>query len=230
MHRVTLTFDNGPTPGLTDRVLEALDRVGILATFFVIGRNLADPSARALMRDAHRAGHWIGNHTLTHTVALGDLPDAGYATTEIGETQALIGELSHPDKLFRPYGNDGLIGPHLLSRAAVSYLLEHRYCCVLWNCVPGDWRDPSGWLDACVAQAKEQEWAVIVLHDIPDACVARLPELIARLNDIGVQWEQKFPESVILTRGGEVGSLLPSYVADGVPASEAPSGGVAGRP
>jgi peptidoglycan/xylan/chitin deacetylase (PgdA/CDA1 family) len=230
VHRVTLTFDNGPTPGLTDRVLEALDRAGILTTFFVIGRNLADPSARSLMRDAHAAGHWIGNHTLTHTVALGDCPDAGYAETEIGETQLLIGELSHPHKLFRPYGNQGLIGPHLLSRAAVSYLLEHQYCSVLWNCVPGDWRDPIGWLDVCIAQAKAQDWAVVVLHDIPDACVARLPELMARLNDIGVQWEQEYPESVILTRGGEVRSLPPSYVADGLPTSAAPSGGVPGRP
>jgi peptidoglycan-N-acetylglucosamine deacetylase len=216
MRRVTLTFDNGPTPQITDRVLEILDRAGILATFFVIGRNLADPSRRALMREAHAAGHWIGNHTLTHTVPLGDRPDAGYAAAEIGETQARIGELSHPDKLFRPYGSEGLVGPHLLSRAAVSYLLEHRYCSVLWNSVPGDWRDPDGWVQACVAEVAAQDWSVVVLHDTPGACVARLPEFIDRLNDAGVRWEQMFPDSVILTRGGAVVSLLPAHVADGV--------------
>jgi len=146
MHRVTLTFDNGPTPGVTDRVLQVLDRAGIRATFFVIGGKLENPSAAALMREAHGAGHWIGNHTLTHMVALGDRPDPGYAEAEIGEAQIRIGEFSHPEKLFRPYGNDGLIGPHLLSRAAVSYLLEHDYWCVLWNCVSGDWR--AGWRPA----------------------------------------------------------------------------------
>jgi peptidoglycan/xylan/chitin deacetylase (PgdA/CDA1 family) len=103
MRRVTLTFDNGPTPGLTDQVLEALGRASILSTFFVIGRNLVDPSALQLAREAHAIGHWIGNHTLTHTVALGDRPDPAYAATEIGETQALIGDLSRADKLFRPY-------------------------------------------------------------------------------------------------------------------------------
>jgi peptidoglycan/xylan/chitin deacetylase (PgdA/CDA1 family) len=215
MHRVTLTFDNGPAPGVTERVLEVLGHAGILATFFVIGRNLAAQSAQQSMRRAHAAGHRIGNHTLTHSVALGERPDAKYAATEIGETQALIGALSHPDKLFRPYGGEGLVGPHLLSRAAVAYLLEHRYCCVLWTSVPGDWREPDGWVERCIADVAAQEWCVVVLHDIPNACIDRLPELIDRLNDMGVIWEQEFPDSVVLMRRGEVVSRLQSYVADG---------------
>jgi peptidoglycan/xylan/chitin deacetylase (PgdA/CDA1 family) len=196
----------------------------------VIGSKLADSSAAALMREAYAAGHWIGNHTLTHTIALGDRPDPAYVESEIGGAQARIGKLSHPEKLFRPYGNDGLIGPHLLSRAAVSYLLEHDYSCVLWNNVPGDWRGPDGWVEACLAAAAGQEWSVIVLHDIPDACAARLQEMTARFNDLGVQWEQAFPESVILTRRGEIVSLVPSYVSDNVPAGNAVSRGAPSRP
>jgi peptidoglycan/xylan/chitin deacetylase (PgdA/CDA1 family) len=216
MRRVTLTFDNGPTPRITDGVLEVLDHAGILATFFVIGQNLVQPEKRALMQEAHAAGHWIGNHTLTHSVALGDRLDVGFSATEIGETQALIGELSHPDKLFRPYGGEGNVGPHLLSQAAVTYLLEQRYCCVLWNSVPGDWRDAHGWVEACVGEVATQDWSVVVLHDIPGACVARLPELIDRLNEMDVRWEQEFPEGVVLTRRGEIVSLLPSHVAEGI--------------
>jgi hypothetical protein len=115
--RVTLTFDNGPTPGVTERVLEILDRENIRSTFFVIGQNLGSPAATSLARDARSAGHWIGNHTFTHSVALGDRPTADYAAREIGDTQDRIGDLSHPHKLFRPRGNGGLIGSHLLSRA-----------------------------------------------------------------------------------------------------------------
>src|ERR1700733_14325743 len=96
MKRVTLSFDNGPTPGITDRVLDILDRAGIRATFFVIGQKLEDPSAAALMRQAHAAGHWIGNHTLTHAIAFGERVDAAFAATEIGETQQRIGALAHP--------------------------------------------------------------------------------------------------------------------------------------
>lgn len=214
MHRVTLTFDNGPVPGITEQVLEILDRAGILATFFVVGRNLGEAPGQDLARRAHAAGHWIGNHTLTHAVPLGDRPDAAYAAREIGETQALIGALAHPDKLFRPYGGEGLVGPHLFSRAAVAYLVEHRYCCVLWNSVPGDWRDADGWVERCAAEVAAQEWSVVVLHDTPGACAARLPELIARLDGMGVRWEQRFPDSVVLIRGGALVSLSPGYIAD----------------
>jgi Polysaccharide deacetylase len=120
MKYVTLSFDNGPTSGVTERILEILGQAQIRATFFVIGNKLENPSAGALMDAAHRAGHWIGNHTLTHSIALGDRPSADYAATEIGETQKRIGAFAHPDKLFRPYGKSGLIGPHLFSKAAVA--------------------------------------------------------------------------------------------------------------
>jgi len=212
--RVTLTFDNGPTPGVTERVLDILARARILSTFFVIGRNLDDRAAASLMKEAHAAGHWIGNHTLSHTVALGDRPDRAYAVSEIEGAEQRIGECAHPEKLFRPYGNSGRIGPHLLSRAALDHLLAHRFRTVLWNNVPGDWRDPNGWVDRCIAQASEQAWSVVVLHDILSGCLARLPELLRRFEDLGVTFEQDFPEAVTLTRAGKVVNLLPSYVAD----------------
>jgi peptidoglycan/xylan/chitin deacetylase (PgdA/CDA1 family) len=215
MKRVTLSFDNGPTPGITNRVLEALDRAGIFATFFVIGAKLEDPAAVALMREAHEAGHWIGNHTLTHSIALGDRPDAAYAATEIGETQRRIGAVAHPDKLFRPYGKSGQIGPHLFSNAAVAYLLGRRYCALLWNSVPEDWKDPDNWVDRCVADVEAREWTAIVLHDIAGACLPRLPELLARLTDLGVSWRQDFPESVVMMQGGRIVNLPEAYVADG---------------
>jgi peptidoglycan/xylan/chitin deacetylase (PgdA/CDA1 family) len=212
--RVTLTFDNGPTRGITDRVLEILDRNNIPSTFFVIGRNLIDPTVASLARVAHSAGHWIGNHTLTHSVALGDRPEADYAAREIGEAQSYIAEMSDPDKLFRPYGNDGLIGSHLLSRAAITYLLEHRFRTVLWNSVPGDWKDSAGWVETCMAQVADHDWSVVVLHDIENGCLPRLPELLRRLTDFGAIYEQDFPENVILTRSGETVCMSPSYISD----------------
>jgi peptidoglycan-N-acetylglucosamine deacetylase len=214
MKRVTFTFDNGPTPGVTEAVLEILEREGVLSTFFVIGRKLEDERSVALMHAAHAAGHWIGNHTLTHSVALGDRPDAAYAAHEIGEAQARIGPVSHQKKLFRPYGNDGLIGPHLLSRAATELLLREDYCTVIWNSVPGDWKDPDGWLETGLAQVEQQDWTVMVLHDIENGCLPRLQELLRRLKDTGVVFEQNFPNSVILTRDGRAVSLDPAYVSD----------------
>ncbi|MFZ1090049.1 MAG: polysaccharide deacetylase family protein [Xanthobacteraceae bacterium] len=212
--RVTLTFDNGPTPAITEQVLEILDREGIRSTFFVIGQKLRTPASVALARDAHAAGHWIGNHTFTHSVALGDRPDADYAAREIGDTQDRIGDLSHPDKLFRPYGNSGLVGRHLLSRAAISYLLTHQFRTIIWNSVPGDWKDPEGWVERCIAQIEAQDWSVVVLHDIDRGCLQRLPELLQRLADVGVIYEQDYPEDVTLTRAGQIVSMQPSYIVD----------------
>ncbi len=212
--RVTLTFDNGPTPAITEQVLEILDREGIRSTFFVIGQKLRTPAAISLARDAHSAGHWIGNHTFTHSVALGDRPDADYAAREIGDTQDRIGDLSHPDKLFRPYGNSGLVGRHLLSRAAISYLLTHQFRTIIWNSVPGDWKDPEGWVERCIAQIEAQDWSVVVLHDIERGCLQRLPELLQRLADVGVIYEQDYPEDVTLTRAGQIVSMQPSYIVD----------------
>ena len=89
MGDITLSFDNGPEPGVTPLVLEVLERHGIKATFFVIGRKLAVAEGYALAERARDEGHWIGNHTYTHSVPLGRMaPEAAIA--EIRETDALI--------------------------------------------------------------------------------------------------------------------------------------------
>jgi peptidoglycan-N-acetylglucosamine deacetylase len=214
MKKLTLTFDNGPTPGVTDKVLDILARQNLKATFMVVGQNLFDPSSAALLHEIDAAGHWIGNHSLTHTIAFGDRPDREYAEHEIGETQRLLGGYVHPRCFFRPFGNCGLLGPHLLSEAALSYLLLNHYTSVLWNSVPHDWDDPAGWVERCLADVDKQDWTVAVLHDIPDASLARLPELLSRLSDSGVEFMQKFPEEVILTRNGKLISFSDSYVAE----------------
>ena len=212
--RVTLTFDNGPTPGVTERVLDILAAARILSTFFVIGRKLDDVAAAGLMEQAHSAGHWIGNHTLSHTVALGDRRELAYAVSEIEGAQQRIGKFVHPEKLFRPYGNSGRLGSHLLSRPALDHLLAQSFRTVIWNNLPEDWKNPDGWVECCIAQVLEQDWSVVVLHDIDNACLARLGELLCRLHDLGVIYEQDFPDAVTLTRGGRIVGSPKAYIAD----------------
>jgi len=212
LKRVTLTFDNGPTPGITEHVLEILSTRRIQATFFVVGEKLLRPDGRELVVKAHSEGHWIANHSLTHSVPLGEKPDAEYARREIEETQNLIGELSHADKLFRPMGGGGLIGPHLLSRAALQILQTGKYTCVLWFSVPGDWKDQDGWVERCISEIAGRDWAVVVLHDIENASLPRLAEFLDRLDSLGVELRQDFPEDVLITRRGEVVSPIVSRI------------------
>jgi peptidoglycan-N-acetylglucosamine deacetylase len=212
MRRVTLTFDNGPTPGITDRVIDILAAREIQSTFFVVGEKLARPGSRELAVRARSEGHWIGNHSLTHSVPLGENPDAEFTRREIEETQNLIGELAHADKLFRPMGCGGVIGPHLLSRAAQQLLRAGKYTCVLWSSVPGDWKDQAGWVDRCVEEVTGRDWTVVALHDVENAALPRLPELLDRLDALGLEFRQDFPEDVVMTRRGELVSPLISQI------------------
>jgi peptidoglycan/xylan/chitin deacetylase (PgdA/CDA1 family) len=212
MKRVTLTFDNGPTPGITERVIDILSTRRIQTTFFVVGEKLARPGGRALALRAHSEGHWIGNHSLTHSVPLGENLDAKYARREIEETQNLIGELAHADKLFRPMGGGGSIGPHLLSRAALQLLEAGKYTCVLWSSVPGDWKDQDGWVDRCLSEVAGRDWTVVAIHDVENAALPRLPEFLDGLDALGVEFRQDFPDDVVITRRGELVSPLASQI------------------
>ena len=205
MKKVTLTFDNGPDPkGTTAFVLDELARRRILASFFVTGRQLGRPRARDLAERAHAEGHWIGNHTLTHSIMFGDSDDASLPDREIGETQALIGELAHPDRLFRPYGAGGVISRRLLSAAAVAYLERGGYTCVLWNSVPRDWEADAAWVDRCLADIEGAGWTVVVAHDLPTGGMAYQPTLLDRIESLGAEFVQDFPDECVRIRRGRV--------------------------
>ena len=108
MKKLTVTFDNGPDPECTPEVLDILAERGIKATFFVCGQgNRLHPAlkassqdARSLLERARSEGHWIGNHTWSHAVPFGENDDPEAVTSEVARTEALIGELAHPDRFF----------------------------------------------------------------------------------------------------------------------------------
>ncbi len=203
--RVTLSFDNGPWPGVTERVLDLLAQRRLRSTFFVVAQNLRRPEARLLAQRAVREGHWIGNHTLTHSVQLGDLgaPTEAYRD-EIGAAQELVGDLAHTERFYRPYGAGGLLGPDLLSPAAVEYLRNGRYTCVLWSSVPQDWVPEVDWVERCLADVQTQDWPLVVLHDLPGCAPRRLAELLDRLAEKGIEVVQEFPDNCVPIRGGAV--------------------------
>ena len=210
---VTLTFDNGPEPSVTPHVLEVLARERILATFFVLGAKLADPARRKLAERAHAAGHWIGNHTMTHGTPLGRLSEAGAARREILGTQQLLGKLSHPDRLFRPFGGGGALGRHLLNQEAVDLLIAEKMTCVLWNAIPRDFAEPDSWVERALAQCSAQPWTLLVLHDLPNGAMQRLEAFIGAIRERGGLFRQDFPpDCVPLRRGQVIGDLSP-YVS-----------------
>lgn len=214
MPPICLTFDNGPEPEVTPGVLEVLARRHLAATFFVIGGKLRDPRALALAERAKAEGHRIGNHTLTHGEPLGRR-SAAEAIREIAETDTLMGALHGPDRLFRPNGGGGLLGPHLLNAAALQYLQTHHHTVVLWNAVPGDFRDPEGWPATARAMIDAAGAPVLlVLHDMPNGAMRHLDRFLGALLDAGAVFTQEPPASCVpLRRGVDQGDIA-RYVTE----------------
>ncbi len=132
-NQLALTFDDGPNPAATPRLLEVLARRKVRATFFLIGNFVRlEP---ALTREIAAAGHAIGNHTMSHPF----LPkhSAARILSEIADANAVLEDtLGTPITLFRP--------PHggrspAVFRAARSLNLQ----VVQWNLIVGDWKDAS---------------------------------------------------------------------------------------
>lgn len=213
--KVTLTFDNGPFPEVTDHVLKVLAALGITSTFFVVGQRLLEPGMLALAQRAHTEGHWLGNHTYSHSFSLGDTDDPADVEREIGRTQELLGELCHPDRFFRPRGAGGSLDQHLLSRDAVCYLNDHGYSMVLWTSVPRDWEYPDSWGERCLDDIRSTDWSVVVLHDMPTGAMAGLYDVLTQLADAGVEFVQEFPDSCVPMRNGALRSPIDHLISAG---------------
>jgi peptidoglycan/xylan/chitin deacetylase (PgdA/CDA1 family) len=213
MFDLTLTFDNGPDPEVTPRVLDILGERGLKSTFFVIGEKLADPARRKLAERAHDEGHWIGNHTFTHSVPLGEQRDPETAQNEIGRTQALIGDLAHPARWFRPFGGGGNLDARLLKPSVIDHLVNHHHSCVLWNAIPRDWDDPDGWVDRALGQSRAQAWTLIVLHDLPTGAMNHLDRFLDSAATAGACFRQDFPPDCLPIREGKIVQPIDSFVS-----------------
>jgi peptidoglycan-N-acetylglucosamine deacetylase len=211
MSLITLSFDNGPDPDVTPQVLEVLARHEIRATFFPVGDKLRD--RRRLAERAHAEGHWIGNHTFNHIVPLGLTAETGIAAREITRTEALIGDLAHERRFFRPFGGGGLLDKRLLNREAFAHLKSNGYTCVLWNAIPEDWAHPTGWVEQALAQCASLEHALIVVHDLPTGAMDNLETFVQRAKDQGMRFVQDFPRDCVPIECGRVLGDVASYVS-----------------
>ena len=213
MFDLTLSFDNGPEPEVTPGVLDILARRGVKTTFFVIGEKLQRPEGRKLAERAHAEGHWIGNHSWTHSIPLGQRSEPDIAETEIGQTQAAMQGLIHPHRFFRPFGGGGNLDRRLLSVPVVDYLTRGGYTCVLWNSIPRDWDDPEGWLDRAMAHCLSQPWTLMVLHDLPVGARAQLDRFLDKVGEVGGRIRQDFPPDCLPIVDGKVVRPIEAYVA-----------------
>lgn len=119
---VYLTFDDGPTPGVTEWVLKTLAGYDVRATFFCLGKNVEQHPE--LYRAIREAGHRVGNHSYSH------IKGWGMPTEQYVEDVDLAGQLIESD-LFRP--------PYGRIRRRQAEVLSARYRLVMGNVVSQDY-------------------------------------------------------------------------------------------
>ena len=162
--QLAITFDDGPNPAITPKLLDLLDRFQAQATFFVIGRFVRE--CGGLTKEIAERGHLLANHTEKHPnlfwLTLGAVRD------ELQRCQdALLDATGSDARFFRP--PYGFRNPWVVSTARDLGMQT-----VLWTLLPGDWRAHSSeWLAERMRPiAKHVERAsgrrtgdVICLHD-----------------------------------------------------------------
>ena len=161
-HQVALTFDDGPDPRWTPKILDILKSANVKAAFFVVGVN-AERYPK-LVRRIVNEGHEIGNHSYYHS----NLAECGpeHIRLELNATQLLIEAVSgRATTLFRPpYAAD--TSPSQLSELIPLQIAEElNYLVVLESIDPQDWARPGS--DIILQRIKQQrrDGSIILLHD-----------------------------------------------------------------
>ena len=172
---IAMTFDDGPSPETTPRLLDILKQRNIKATFFMIGQNAErNPD---LVRRILAEGHEIGNHSWTHP-QLSKLSD-DRVTQEITKTQEAIKNASGftPTTLRPPYG---AITPRQRAWIESQFGLN----IILWSVDPFDWKRPGPSVITQRILSGARPGAIILSHDIHkqtvDAMPATLDALLAK--------------------------------------------------
>lgn len=177
---VTFTFDDGPFPETTPRVLKLLDEHHVRAAFFVIGRYLDGEGDRAersreTLREVVARGHLVGNHTHDHRL-LSALPtDEVVAQIDRG-ARSIEATTGQRPLLFRPpYGQLDLRGMELVG--------ERRLELVLWNVEAEDMvhDDSRALFESLRDQIEARGGGVVLLHDIRPTTIPALADLLVWL-------------------------------------------------
>jgi peptidoglycan/xylan/chitin deacetylase (PgdA/CDA1 family) len=183
---VFLTFDDGPTPEITEFVLSELKKYNAKATFFCIGKNIKKQSNT--FNKIISEGHAIGNHTQNHL--------QGWKTNNqkylksVLECENIIAnwpQKVNNSKLFRPpYGK--------IRKSQARNLLKNGYKIIMWDVLSGDF-DSSISNERCLQNVLKntRNGSIIVFHDSVKAAEKikyALPRVLKALSDKGFSFSK----------------------------------------
>jgi peptidoglycan/xylan/chitin deacetylase (PgdA/CDA1 family) len=179
---VAFTFDDGPDPETTPRILDTLEDHRVPATFFVVGRRFANKNSASragadILRDMARRGFTIGNHTSRHHRL--DLENFETSRKSIHQNARDIEKLvGYQPRLFRP--------PFGATTARVRRLLSERNdTLVMWSIDPRDYRrqKKAELRERVTRQILEKGGGVVLLHDTKTWTAGALPGILKDLEE-----------------------------------------------
>jgi cellulose synthase/poly-beta-1,6-N-acetylglucosamine synthase-like glycosyltransferase/peptidoglycan/xylan/chitin deacetylase (PgdA/CDA1 family)/spore germination protein YaaH len=184
-HQVAITFDDGPDPRWTPKILDILKAVNVKAAFFLVGMNAE--RYPGIVRRIVNEGHEIGNHTYYHPNLALCWPE--HIRLELNATQFLLETITgRATTLFRPpYAAD--TSPTQLSELTPLRIAEDlNYLVVLESIDPQDWAKPGA--DTILQRVKQQrrDGSIILLHDAGgdrSQTVEALPRILEWLHTRG---------------------------------------------
>ncbi len=180
---VVLTFDDGPLPVTSRRILAALDDYCAKATFFLVGR-----MARAfptIVADMAGRGHTIGFHTFTHANLKGRA--IGSSQSEITRNVNVLNSIlskTGQARAMAPFFRF----PYLKRSSAVqTYLSKKGFLTVGVDIDSSDWKHTNGAsiVNSVLGQLKYRKRGIILFHDIKRATARVLPRLLGELKRRG---------------------------------------------
>ncbi|MEM6296034.1 MAG: polysaccharide deacetylase family protein [Myxococcota bacterium] len=192
--RIALTFDDGPNPATTPKVLDTLKAEGIQATFFING-NRVNASTRPILQRIIDEGHILANHTQSHK----NMAQQNNSTvrSQIAGPHEIIGEYTTPEYFRFPYGsstcNTARIVREDFGQIVTGWNVDSGDWCYARNdgyCSPSTFRhipdgfrnDMPGWT---MQQVRSKGGGIVLFHDIHEYVAGALPGIISTMKSEG---------------------------------------------
>lgn len=176
---IAMTFDDGPKPGQTDRLLDMLKERGIKATFFVVGQNAA--AFPELIQRMVAEGHEVGNHSWNHA----SFTKAGAAgvASQINQTDAALIAAGAPKPVtVRP--------PYGATNASISKRLNQEFGqkVIMWDVDPLDWKHRNSARVTAEILKNTKPGSIVLAHDIHASTVDAMPATLDGLAQKGFKF------------------------------------------
>lgn len=179
--KIALTFDDGPHPSKTDKILDLLKEYQVHATFFVIGQNVA-VYPKVVLREIEE-GHEVGNHTYSHK-SLAQCKKDVVEKEIISTEEILIEKTGYIPRVFRP--PEGAYTCDIIDVAD-----RMNYNVILWTIDTRDWAKTSTEKIVETVESKVRNGSIILFHDFTVGgahTLDALEILIPKLLDMGYEF------------------------------------------